>query len=73
MADHVLRLKLALLLSALRPGRDLARALPVIALAAAAVFLMMGLVTFAYRDVANRHSHKAKKSAGHDSGHGAGH
>jgi hypothetical protein len=45
----------------------------VIALAAAAVFLMMGLVTFAYRDVANRHSHKAKKSAGHDSGHGAGH
>lgn len=45
----------------------------VIALAAAAVFLMLGLVTFAYRDVANRHSHKAKKSAGHDSAHGAGH
>ncbi len=33
MADHVLRLKLALLGSALRPGRDLARALPVLALA----------------------------------------
>lgn len=35
MADHVLRLKLALLGSALRPGRDLARSLPVIVLAAA--------------------------------------
>lgn len=44
----------------------------VIALAAAAVFVMLGLVTFAYRDVANRHSHKAKGSAGHDA-HGAGH
>ena len=44
----------------------------IIALAAAAVFLMLGLVTFAYRDVANRHSHKTSKSAGHG-GHGAGH
>lgn len=34
MADHILRLKLALLGSAFRPGRDLARTLPVLALAA---------------------------------------
>lgn len=47
----------------------------IIALVAALVFVMLGLVTFAYRDVANRHSHKTSKSAGHDAhgGHGAGH
>lgn len=43
---------------------------PVFGLIAALVFLMLGLVTFAYRDVANRHSHKtAKQSSGHDAGH----
>ncbi len=42
----------------------------VIAGAAALVFLMLGLVTFAYRDVANRHSNKtASKPNGHDAGH----
>ena len=42
----------------------------VIAGAGALVFLMLGLVTFAYRDVANRHSHKtANKPSGHDAGH----
>jgi len=45
VADHVLRLKLALLLSALRPGRDLARALPVIALAAAVVWAVLALAS----------------------------
>ncbi|UYN84602.1 MAG: hypothetical protein KIT89_05360 [Microcella sp.] len=39
----------------------------VIAGVAALVFIMMGLVTFAYRDVANRHSHK--KSSGNSAGH----
>ena len=42
----------------------------VIAGVAALVFLMLGLVTFAYRDVANRHSNKtANKPSGHDAGH----
>ncbi len=38
---------------------------------AALVFIMLGLVTFAYRDVANRHSHKSSSGAhgGHDAGH----
>ena len=41
----------------------------VIAGIAALFFLMIGLVTFAYRDVANRHSHKTGKQSGHDAGH----
>ncbi len=42
----------------------------VIAGVAALVFLMLGFVTFAYRDVANRHSNKtSNKSNGHDAGH----
>ena len=42
----------------------------VIAGVAALVFFMLGLVTFAYRDVANRHSLKtANTSNGHDAGH----
>jgi hypothetical protein len=42
----------------------------VIAGVAALVFLMMGLVTFAYRDVANRQSQKSTpKTDGHDAGH----
>jgi len=41
---------------------------------AALVFLMLGVVTFAYRDVANRHSNKTGSStSGHETGHGAGH
>jgi hypothetical protein len=36
----------------------------------ALAFLMMGLVTFAYRDVANRQGQKAaRKTDGHDAGH----
>lgn len=42
----------------------------VIAGVAALAFLMMGLVTFAYRDVANRHAHKRAPHGGHDAGHG---
>ena len=42
----------------------------VIAGVGALVFLMMGLVTFAYRDVANRHSNKTTNApTGHDAGH----
>ena len=41
----------------------------VIAGVAALAFLMMGLVTFAYRDVANRHSGKGPARGGHDAGH----
>ena len=41
----------------------------VIAGVAALVFVMLGLVTFAYRDVANRHSHKTGTQSGHDAGH----
>lgn len=43
----------------------------VIAGVAALFFIMLGLVTYAYRDVANRHSHKAKSTShgGHDAGH----
>ena len=37
-----------------------------------AFFLVMGVVTWSYRDVASRHSHKTDNQAGHDS-HGAGH
>ena len=35
-----------------------------------AVLLAIGVVTWSYRDVANRHSHK---TAAHDDSHGAGH
>lgn len=43
---------------------------PVIGGVAALVFLMLGLVTFAYRDVANRHSQKSPPTSnGHDAGH----
>jgi hypothetical protein len=41
----------------------------VIAGVAALGFLMMGLITFAYRDVANRHAHKRSPGAGHDGAH----
>jgi hypothetical protein len=36
-----------------------------------AVFLLLGITTWSYRDVANRHSHKTD-GVDHDS-HGAGH
>jgi len=43
---------------------------PVIGGIAALVFLMLGLVTFAYRDVANRQSQKSPPTSnGHDAGH----
>lgn len=42
---------------------------PVLGGVAALVFLMLGLVTFAYRDVANRHSNKTGQQNGHDAGH----
>ncbi|MER3388917.1 MAG: hypothetical protein RJQ01_02685 [Microcella sp.] len=43
---------------------------PVLGGIAALVFLMLGLVTFAYRDVANRHRNKRRPSSGgHDAGH----
>ena len=38
---------------------------------AVAVFLLLGFVTWSYRDVANRHSGKTAK--GGDAHHGAGH
>lgn len=41
----------------------------VIAGVAALLFVMLGLVTFAYRDVANRHSGKGPAGGGHDGGH----
>ncbi|MBX9470641.1 hypothetical protein [Microcella sp.] len=41
----------------------------VIAGVAALFFLMLALVTFAYRDVANRHSNKTTNQSGHDAGH----
>lgn len=41
----------------------------VIAGVAALLFLMLGLVTFAYRDVANRHAVKGPASSAHDGGH----
>ena len=36
---------------------------------AAAVFIGLGFVTWSFRDVANRHSHKVSKSDGHGAGH----
>ncbi len=41
---------------------------PVIAGVAALVFLMMGLVTFAYRDVSNRQAQKRSGSTGEHTG-----
>jgi hypothetical protein len=41
----------------------------VIAGVAVLAFLMMGLVTFAYRDVANRHSGKRQSQGGSDGAH----
>ena len=35
-------------------------------------FLLLGIITWSYRDVANRQAHKGNDSAGHDS-HSAGH
>lgn len=29
------------------------------------IFLLLGYITFTYRDVANRHEHKSNDSAGH--------
>ncbi|RQP10117.1 MAG: hypothetical protein EAS51_09705 [Microbacteriaceae bacterium] len=44
----------------------------VFALVAAVIFIVLGFVTYSYRDVANRH---ADKVAAHDAehGHGGGH
>lgn len=39
----------------------------VFAAVAAAIFLVLGFVTWSYRDVANRHSDRVSS---HDSGHG---
>lgn len=36
---------------------------------AAAVFVILGIVTHSYRDVANRHSHKFDQSTQNTSGH----
>ncbi len=33
---------------------------------AGAVFVALGIVTYSYRDVANRHSHKAGAAADHE-------
>ena len=41
----------------------------VFALVAAVVFIVLGFVTYSYRDVANRH---ADKVAAHDAAHGHG-
>jgi hypothetical protein len=46
-------------------------------LIAALFFIVTALITFSYRDVANRHSDKVGTGDGHDghgaAGHGAGH
>ncbi len=36
------------------------------------VFLLLGIITWSYRDVANRHAHKVADNGGHDA-HEAGH
>jgi heme/copper-type cytochrome/quinol oxidase subunit 2 len=33
------------------------------------VFLVLGIITWSYRDVANRHSDKTGVGPGHDAGH----
>ncbi|WP_197219825.1 MULTISPECIES: hypothetical protein [Bacteria] len=56
-------------------GGNVALETVVFGIIAAAVFALLGLVTFSYRNVANRHSAKAEAWAaehGKD-GHGAGH
>jgi len=40
---------------------------------AAAFFIVGGIITFTYRDVANRHSHKTGQADAHDSHGGHGH
>ncbi len=66
---------MTLLMSILAEGGHTAVELPMspfaIAGIALAVFLVLGVVTWSYRDVDNRHSHKFSKG-GHDS-HSAGH
>ena len=36
---------------------------------AGVVFLALGLVTYSYRNVANRHAHKNSPTSGHTAGH----
>lgn len=36
---------------------------------AMAIFLLLGFVTWSYRDVANRHDHKSANSGSHSEGH----
>lgn len=43
------------------------------ALTAFVVFLFMGIVTWSFRDVANRHAHKTASDAHHGAGEHAGH
>lgn len=40
---------------------------------AAAFFVVGAVITFTYRDVANRHSHKTDTAASHDDHDGHGH
>ena len=40
---------------------------------AAAFFVVAGVITFTYRDVANRHSHKTQAAESHDDHGGHGH
>jgi hypothetical protein len=35
------------------------------ALVAIGIFILLGFVTWSFRDVANRHDHKSDKSSGH--------
>ena len=53
-------------------GHDLAPLVapaPVIAGVMALMFIVLALVTFSYRDVANRHSHKTARHDSHTPGH----
>jgi len=43
---------------------------PMFGLAMAGILLVLGLVTFSYRDVSNRHSHKTGGEHHDDHGHG---
>lgn len=43
------------------------------ALTAFVVFLFMGIVTWSFRDVANRHAHKTSGDTQHGAGEHAGH
>lgn len=42
---------------------------PMFGVVMAGVLLVLGLITFSYRDVANRHSHKTGEGDGHGHGH----